>query len=222
MASVASQTLTLESLAKVHYTVRGIFILTLMVSLLSVYFTLMQQRELNLSDPDAIRIWLWDGQEHSRTDREGRQVILRQSSLTSNIVLQLPFELLSIAIALFLIGLALYLGLVFAANVRVSTGSGGNRFSIIAFVVITAFTLSVFGQALGQKDREIEKCRRLQAGRAKAVSGAAGSGNVDRDGVNDLHMANGCEHSNEREASSTEKALEEGRLQEKTGSRGNT
>ena len=134
--------------------------LSLMLSLLSVYFTLIQQRELNIADAQSLRLWLWDG--ITRPDHRNEGLTIRQSSLTSNIVLQAPFELLGISIALFLVGLCLYFGLVFAANVTVATGADANKASFIAFIVITLFTLAMFGQALGNKDRELARCRKLE------------------------------------------------------------
>jgi len=81
--------------------------------------------------------------------------------MLSNQLLQAPFELLSIAITLFLTGIAVYLGSSLANNVDLSTGGllEANRGGVIAFVVTTYFILALFGQVLGGKDVEVDRCR---------------------------------------------------------------
>ncbi|KAK6438773.1 hypothetical protein LTR95_005021 [Oleoguttula sp. CCFEE 5521] len=160
LASASSAILTLPSLDNIHYAARGLFILSLMLSLLSVYFTILQQRVLNNQDAHALRLWLWDGTIYTLPIDPER--VLRRSSLSSNILLQSPFELLSISIALFLGALGFYLGLAYASKVRLSKGSDSNIAVLIAFVAATFFALAVFGQSLGQKDREMAKCRQIE------------------------------------------------------------
>lgn len=184
--------LTLDSLNDVNLTVRGMFTLSLMLSLMSVYFTLVQQRELSLpTSAETLRRWLWNGIirntsiELSASDleagREQDSKQIRESSLTSNILLQAPFELLGIAISLFLGALAAYLGLAMCERVRLGTGpSPNNEAVLIAFLICTAFTLSVFGQALGQKDREKERCKSVLEGLAIAVAPGQQPSSVDQ------------------------------------------
>jgi len=82
-----------------------------------------------------------------------------ESSLAANVLLQASFELLGLAISLFLGGLAAYLGLVMAQHVKLGTGKlPGNVGVFAAFMVSTVFCLSVFGHMLGQKDRELARC----------------------------------------------------------------
>ena len=128
-----------------------------MLSLLSVYFALLLQRELGMTDAQALRLWLWDGTTY--TAPEGHDRVVRRSSLSSNILLQAPFELLSIAISCFLGGLGFYLGLAYASQVTLSLGSDSNLGTLLAFVVTTIFSLAVFGQSLGEKDRELASCK---------------------------------------------------------------
>ena len=151
-----------------------------MVSLMSVYYTLIQQRELSLlTTADKLREWLWNGREVD--ERVGSEVLkqasrtvkpkqIRESSLTSNIILQAPFELLGIAISLFLGGLAAYLGLAWKEHVNLGTGDRPNNQAVfIAFLVCTTFVLATFGQALGQKAREKHICQRAMKKTSSSV-----------------------------------------------------
>ena len=161
--------LTLQSLSDINLTVRAMFTISLMLSMLCVFFTLIQQRELSTPiNAQMLRVWLWDGHvrqpsSHHITGspiepRPGK--LVRESSLTSLYVMTAPFELLRIAISVFLSAVVAYLTLIMQANIKQGTGPvWGNRGLLIAFVVCTAFPLMVFGQSLGQKDREMARCR---------------------------------------------------------------
>lgn len=140
----------------IHYAARGLFILSLLLSLLCVYFTLLQQRELVSYDTKTLRVWLWDGTSGTNNGRP-----VWRSSLSSNTMLQAPFELLAISIALFLGGLGFYLGLAYASRVDLSKGWDSNLACLVAFVTTAVFSLSFFGQSLGQKDRELMRCKAL-------------------------------------------------------------
>ncbi|KAK5136548.1 hypothetical protein LTR08_002892 [Meristemomyces frigidus] len=87
LASACTTVLTLPSLSDVNLTVRGIFTVSLMLSLLAVYFTLVRQK----------------GSPVKR---------VKESSVTSSIIREAPLEVLSIAITLLWAGLMAYLGLV--------------------------------------------------------------------------------------------------------------
>jgi hypothetical protein len=140
--------------------------LSLLLALLSVYFTLLQQRELLAMNTDTLRIWLWDGNKTSDNEGTPNEPTgnetpstrpKRNSSLAANIILQAPFELLAISITLSLAALGFYLGLLYATKIRVSKGWDSNLAVMAAFVATAVFSLGVFGQALGQKDREMAK-----------------------------------------------------------------
>ena len=160
--------LTLQSLSDINIIVRGIFTISLVLSMLSVYFTLVQQRELSVpTNARMIRVWLWNGRwrappsHHvSSTPIENPGAAIRESSLTSHYIILAPFEMLRIAVAMFLCAVTTYLALVMAQDIKLGTGpTWSNRGLLIAFVICTAFALMVFGQSLGQKDRETMKCR---------------------------------------------------------------
>ena len=69
-------------------------------------------------------------------------------------ILNAPFEIVSISITLFVVGLGLYLGLGMTVGVNLSTGANDNRGVLIAFIVSTFFVLVMFGQLMGTKDLE--------------------------------------------------------------------
>ena len=69
-------------------------------------------------------------------------------------ILNAPFEITSMAITLFMVGLGLYLGLGMTAGVNLSTGTNDNRGVLIAFVIPTIFVLVMFGWMMGMKDLE--------------------------------------------------------------------
>ena len=157
--------LSLDTLSEVNLVVRGLFTVSLMVSLMAVYYALIQQRALALpTDAESLRVWLWNGRtrqaEASANGVNGTERFLRESSLSANMVLQAPFELLSISITLFLGGLAAYLGLAMVQEVQFGTGPWpGNTALFVFFMVCMLFTLAMFGQSLGEKGRELQECR---------------------------------------------------------------
>ena len=168
LASAAATMLTMNSLSDVNLTVRAMFTISLMLSMLTVFFTLVQQRELSTpTSAKLLRLWLWNGRVRippthhisgTPVDFPGRAI--RESSMTAHYVIFAPFELLRIAIAVFLAAVVAYLVLVWQANIPLGTGpQWGNRGLLIAFIICTVFPLLMFGQALGQKDKEMAVSR---------------------------------------------------------------
>jgi hypothetical protein len=132
--------------------------------MLTVFFTLVQQREISTPTSAALlRIWLWNGNMRtppshhvSGTPVARPEKLIRESSMTAHYVITAPFELLRIAISVFLAAVIAYLVLVWHENINMGTGpQWGNRGLLIAFIVCTVFPLLMFGQALGQKDKEM-------------------------------------------------------------------
>ena len=67
-------------------------------------------------------------------------------------------------------------GFIVAMLQQVKLGTGklpNNQQILIAFLICTAFTLLMFGQALGQKDRERERCETAKAGENGDVASTA-------------------------------------------------
>lgn len=84
-------------------------------------------------------------------------------------MLQAPFELLSIALTLFLGGIGIYLGSAWANDVNLGTSGPlttrqANLGVLVAFIVSTVFALAVIGQILGMKDSEARRVDRPSDG----------------------------------------------------------
>jgi hypothetical protein len=127
--------------------------LSLVLSTLAVFFTCLQQRTYGFAqNPDAIRAWLSNGVRY--TNAEGKMVM--QSSILSHQLLQAPFELLCMAITLFLGAFGVYLGSAYTGDLALSAGSvrTGNLGVLLAFIIGSVFGLSLFGHLLGGKDLE--------------------------------------------------------------------
>lgn len=128
-------------------------ILSLVLSTLAVFFTCLQQRTYGFAqNPDAIRAWLSNGVRY--INDQGQSVM--QSSFLSHQLLQAPFELLCMAITLFLAAFGVYLGSAYTSNLVLSAGSirTGNLGVLLAFIIGSVFGLSLFGHLLGGKDLE--------------------------------------------------------------------
>ena len=133
----------------------------------------MQQTSVTVLSAGKLRLKLWNGAhadyrstayvaEPDNVYKVARAT-MKESSVTSVIILEAPLELLSIAIPLFVAGLISYLGLVLYECVQLGTGpQWGNKVVLIAFVVSTAFSPIMFGQTLGQNDTEMARCSRLE------------------------------------------------------------
>jgi hypothetical protein len=150
----------LPGIDQVFYGDRAFFILTLVNALLATFFTCLQHRTYGfLEEPAAIRAWLANGVV--QTNSEGFQRF--QSSMTSQQILQVPFELLCISITTFLCGICVYLGSSFYQNLKLGSEDAflGNLGMFITFFVITSFVLAFLGQLLGGRDLENRRCKNL-------------------------------------------------------------
>lgn len=78
-----------------------------------------------------------------------------RSSIVAHQILEAPFEIVSMSITLFVIGLGTYLGSCWNYNLPLSTDSGGNRGILIAFIIPTVFVLLMYGHMVGMKDVEL-------------------------------------------------------------------
>ncbi|KAK5163158.1 uncharacterized protein LTR77_010942 [Saxophila tyrrhenica] len=152
ISSCAVTALQLPTLEECHYVARGSFVMSLILSLLSVFFSGLQQSSFGGQiETKDLRIWLADGRHLS--DSTGQWEL--QSSVVAHMILKAPFEIVVMGILLFIVGMGTYLGSSWKNSLSLSTGSGGNRAILIAFVVPTVFVLLMYGHILGLKDREM-------------------------------------------------------------------
>ncbi|KAL6711037.1 hypothetical protein ACN47E_006912 [Coniothyrium glycines] len=153
LASVALQALNLPLITGTSFVVRGAFTLSSMLSVLSTFFTCLQQRELIVvRSAPALRAWLSNGIRYTNANGE----LVFQSSLASLTLLEAPYEYLSIAIVNFVVGVAAYLGSAFFSGIRLHSEKGllPELAVLIYFAVGTGFAFSMFPLLLGTKDRE--------------------------------------------------------------------
>lgn len=132
---------------------RATFTLSLMLSILSTFFTCLQQRELIvIRSASAIRAWLSNGIRYTNSD--GEEVF--QSSLASLTLLESPYEYLSIAIVNFVVGVAAYLGSAFFNRIKLHSEKSilTDVAVLIYFAAGTGIAFSIFPLLLGTKDRE--------------------------------------------------------------------
>lgn len=151
VAGLGLQALQLSALEETHYIARGAFTMSLIMSLMSVFFSGLQQSSFGrTSEPRDVRRWLSSG---VRDDGNGGQAL--ESSIVAHMILHAPFEIVVMSITLFVVGLGTYLGSSWHQNVVLNVGSHGNRAVLIAFIIPTIFVLLMYGQLLGLKDREL-------------------------------------------------------------------
>lgn len=129
--------------------------MSLILALLSVFFSGLQQtsfgRQIETRD---LRLWLSSGNYINTATRKTTM----RSSAVAHMILEAPFEIVIMSIALFIVGLGTYLGSSWKSNLRLTTGDGGNRGILIAFVIPTVFILLMYGHMMGLKDRELSTC----------------------------------------------------------------
>ncbi|KAF2467371.1 uncharacterized protein BDR25DRAFT_183327, partial [Lindgomyces ingoldianus] len=152
VAQAGLTALQLPSLEDVHYVARAVFTMSLILSLLAVFFSGLQQSSFGrASEPKDLRLWLSSGVRWDEANMKGEL----QSSMVAHMILQAPFEIVVMSITLFVVGFGVYLGSSWKAGLKLNEGSQGNRAVLIAFVVPTVFVLLMYGHMMGLKDREL-------------------------------------------------------------------
>jgi len=128
--------------------------MSLVLSILAVFFSGLQQSSFGrANNAKDLRRWLTSG---VRWNEDNTKTEL-QSSMVSHMILQAPFEIVTMSITLFVVGLGVYLGSSWKEGLPLNTGSNGNRAVLIAFVIPTVFVLLMYGHMMGLKDRELER-----------------------------------------------------------------
>ena len=155
--------LSLPQLQEVSWYARMLFTMSLMTSLLAVYFTCVQQRVLtSVRSPLEVRIWLTNGIRYE--DADGRTVF--QSSAAAHQLLQLPYELIGVSITLFIAAFGTYLGSAFTLGTAINADGTGNSAVLAAFLAVVLASCSAFGVVVGNKD--VEKAKREEVKQALA------------------------------------------------------
>jgi hypothetical protein len=183
VASTGVTALQLPALEDCHYVARGGFVMSLILSLLSVFFSGLQQSSFGgQTETGDLRTWLASG---TFLNENTMKTELR-SSMVSHMILQAPFEIVVMSITLFIVGLGTYLGSSWKFDLPLSTGSHGNRGVLIAFIIPTVFVLLMYGHMMGLKDRELVKAADAQLVAEQLVSKATISDDVEALAKQDL------------------------------------
>ncbi|KAF2108806.1 hypothetical protein BDV96DRAFT_503734 [Lophiotrema nucula] len=154
VASAGVTALQLPGLEDCHFVARGTFVMSLILSLMSVFFSGLQQSSFGrASEARDLRLWLASG---GFWNDKTLKTELR-SSMVAHMILQAPFEIVVMSITLFVVGLGTYLGSSWKLDLPLTTGKDGNRAVLIAFIIPTVFVLLMYGHMMGLKDRELVK-----------------------------------------------------------------
>ena len=157
--------LQLPGLENTHYLARGCFVMCLILSFMSVFFSGLQQASFGQQmETNDLRLWLASGWYMN----EKSQAMELRSSSVAHMILEAPFEVVIMSITLFTVGMGTYLGSSWERDLPLSTGSQGNRAVLIAFLISTIFVLVMYGHMLGYKDLELIKT--ANARRASSIA----------------------------------------------------
>lgn len=157
MAQTAISALSLPLLVDTHGSARVMFVMSLGLSLLAIFFTCVQQRELGfVRRPSDIRAWLSNGIRYNAAD--GSEAF--QSSMAAHHLLQSPHEMMGVSITVFIAGLGVYLGSAWARDLNLGVINDvrqGNVAVLGAFIAVMGFASMLFGFLLGQRSVDNRK-----------------------------------------------------------------
>ncbi|RMZ73494.1 aspartate racemase [Pyrenophora seminiperda CCB06] len=162
LATLALQALSMPLLGETTFIARSSFTVSTTLSLLATFFTCIQQRELGvIYKASAFRLWLSNGIRY--TNAENRVVL--QSSLASLTLLEAPYELISLAVANFVAGMAAYMWGVYKQRLQLQMESGWAErvAAVVYFAFGTGFAFAMFPVLLGSKDRETQAADAVMA-----------------------------------------------------------
>ncbi|EDU44299.1 hypothetical protein PtrSN002B_007055 [Pyrenophora tritici-repentis] len=155
LATLALQALSMPLLAETTFIVRSSFTVSTTLSLLATFFTCIQQRELGVVyKASSFRMWLSNGIRYTNSSN---QVVL-QSSLASLTLMEAPYELISLAVANFVAGMAAYMWDIYKQRLELQKESGWAQSVaiVVYFAFGTGFAFAMFPVLLGSKDREVK------------------------------------------------------------------
>lgn len=159
MAQAAISALSLPHLEQTHWGARMSFTISLVISLLAIFFTCIQHRSLGfLRRPIELRAWLSNGTRYRNSSND----IVFQSSMVAHQLLHAPYELVGISLTAFIGGLGTYLGSAWLRDVeisvRIAAGKSvqvGNLGVLVCYLVGTGFACAMFGFLVGGKSVEM-------------------------------------------------------------------
>ena len=160
MAQIAITALSLPELGATHWIVQACFIASLITGCLSVYYSCAVQLILGgLHGPDETAVWLiydyLDYRHQARNLEECLPEVVSQiitiPSFNSALILVAPAALLNWSLATFLVGLGLYLGIVYTKQLSTIAGTHASLAVLITYIIFTVGALVAFYVPVGMK-----------------------------------------------------------------------
>lgn len=171
LATLALQALSMPLLGETTFIVRSSFTVSTTLSLLATFFTCIQQRELGvIYKASDFRMWLSNGVRYTNSCN---QVVL-QSSLASLTLMEAPYELISLAVANFVAGMAAYMWDAYKDRLDLQRESAWAESVavVVYFAFGTGFAFAMFPVLLGSKDRECKIAEAEEEARTDVEMGA--------------------------------------------------
>ncbi|KAG8534062.1 uncharacterized protein KY384_000905 [Bacidia gigantensis] len=153
IAQIAEIGFSLPNNLDIHWIVRAFFVCGLVMGLLSVYFSVIQQRTLGkLHKPSQVRVWLL---ANSSTDAIAggteSESARHEASFATAFLTQLPYTTIEYGVIFLVIGIALYLGLSWQKQIDKQNGEDGDRNVLIMYVAVTGVAILQWAWALYSK-----------------------------------------------------------------------
>lgn len=142
MAQIAITALQLENVGKVHWTSQACFTVSLVSSIISVYYATKQHKMLGRClHADDIKKWI-RGPQHlpasRNTDEDWSSYDVQLPSVAAVLTISAPVALLSVAVYAFLVGLGIYQGFVWRYGLGDSSKAGRLAVFIVFIVSLSA------------------------------------------------------------------------------------
>ncbi|KAK5119556.1 hypothetical protein LTR85_007384 [Meristemomyces frigidus] len=163
VAQIAITALSLPNIEAIHWTVQACFIISLIAGCLSVYYSCVVQLILSgLHGGKEVANWLarpriaygFEKKVVDDIEAEAEKPgfhVKRIPSLNSALMLVAPAALLNFSLAAFLVGLGIYLGLVFSEHLGSLRGTQATLAVLIVYIVFTSCALISFYVPTGMK-----------------------------------------------------------------------
>lgn len=169
ISQLSSTTLQIPALSSVNWTAGGFIITALLISVLAVMLSCVQQQALGtLNEAGGVRMWLSNGSASRVGSKDGNDAFFRgqhrdglETSVASLLLLKLPNTLLLYGVTCFLVGFGLYLGFAWRQGLE-NTPSRDSNFSVmILYIVVGCVTFFGSGAVVKWKMSEVIRAEKV-------------------------------------------------------------
>ncbi|KAI4667156.1 uncharacterized protein J4E79_001840 [Alternaria viburni] len=138
--AIAITALSLDNLSRTHWTARAFFILSLLTSIIAVYYATKQYRILgHCSRAEHVKAWIQNLDKDSPTS-----IYEKLPSVASVLTVSAPNMLLSFSLNSFLAGLGIYLGFTWIRSLDETAGVNGSRAVFITYIVGLCISYGIY------------------------------------------------------------------------------